>query len=761
MNDHITTDTIDPSWTDPAASVRFLQQLREHGPWNLSAIGTDGRIVSATFTDPEAAERWIAARAGEGMNIHYTANPATEPTGKGGRATRADVDRIEYVFADADLDKLADDSFLASLSLEERKERVLPRLKNMRKPGTASFIIDSGGGYQVLYRLDPPLEVTADNVELAERVNAGLAAKVIGGDASVRDIAHLLHLPFTANIPNATKRARGRVPCAASVAAVTDELYEADEFPLGRVRKQQEPVEVEFDAAEEVTDLEALATEFDLDADTVAIIRDGRLKKPKAGDDSNSAWAFDGILRLLRRKVPHALIKGLLLDATYGISKHILSARHTPDDQERYAERQIRNALSAIKAEHDEPAFREPVDLGANVSAAEDDMAAWFSDNFTPIGQVDIAGLPQTPWLIPGLLLYGETSLVGGRGGVGKSLHAWQIGVAVARGIEFAWWPAPERRRKVLVLSGEDDVNEIERRVAAACQAMKIERSDLGDDFMVWKHRNIHLAERDMKSGAIERTKLWSAVRWAVQHLDVGLVIVDPLIKASMGFAESKNEDMEALFTVIRSLTEGYECAVLIDDHFAKGGIGGDQAAIRGASSKVDAARVAITLTQMTEKEWKRFSPPRPVESYVRFYDPKQNYAKKQGGQWLQLVEFPVGNGETRPALRAVNLLNMDEFLDPATWPHREAFLRLVMEGREEGEQHGWPYCSATKGPKDSRLDSAVAERFNLTIGQARDWIRAFDAEGSIMQVDWMSPTRNQSKVWQINPDFEPSTEYE
>src|SRR5690606_39388825 len=99
-----------------------------------------------------------------------------------------------------------------------------------------------------------------------------------------------------------------------------------------------------------------------------------------------------------------------------------------------------------------------------------------------------------------------------------------------------------------------------------------------------------------MKTGAITRTKLWAAVRWAVQHLDVGLVIIDPLIKASMGFEESKNEDMEALFTVIRSLTEGHECAVLVDDHFAKGGIGGDQASIRGASSKVDAARVAITL---------------------------------------------------------------------------------------------------------------------------------------------------------------------
>lgn len=492
MNKHI-TDIADPSWTDPAAAVRFLRQLRPDGPWNLSAISPSGRIVSETFTEPEVAKRWIAARAVDGMNIHYTANPATKPTGKGGRATKADMKLIEYVFADVDLDKIEDGSFLAGLPLNERKERALPILRGIRKPGSPSYIVDSGGGFQVLYRLDPPLAATPDNVELAERINAGLAAEVPGGDGSVHDIGHLLRMPFTANLPNATKRRRGRVPCPARLVASTGEVYEAEEFPLGRKRKKAEPVDVEFDVAEDVNDLDALAAEYGLDADTVAIIRDGRLKKSKAGDDSRSAWAFDGILRLLRHKVPHATIKGLLLDPAYGISSHVLSARHTPEDQEAYAERQVRNAIGAIKAEQDEPAFREPVDLGAHdateetseARGTEDDMAGWFGENFTTIGQIDVTSLPKTPWLIPGLLLYGETSLVGGRGGVGKSLHAWQIGVAVAMGIEFAWWPAPERQRKVLVLSGEDDVNEIERRVAAACQAMKVERSDLGDNFLV------------------------------------------------------------------------------------------------------------------------------------------------------------------------------------------------------------------------------------------------------------------------------------
>lgn len=429
-----------------------------------------------------------------------------------------------------------------------------------------------------------------------------------------------------------------------------------------------------------------------------------------------------------------------------------------------YIDQKVRNAYqyaSGDAGERSAAAAGDDFEDDADEVDPPEDLGVFFADNFAAIGQCDVATIPHTPWLVPSLLLYRDVTLVGGRGGVGKSLHAWQIGISVATGKAFAWWEAPARARRVLVLSGEDDVDEIERRVSAACQSAGVDRSKLGDQFMVWRHRKIHLAIRDGKTGKISRTMLWRVVRWAIENLDVGLVIIDPLIKASAGFGESENSEMEALFLEIRALTLGHDCAVLVDDHFAKGGAGGDQAAIRGASSKVDAARVAITLVSMTSKEWEQLRPPAPVERYVRFADPKQNYGPKRGAQWLQLVDYAVGNGETRPALQPIDLAAGQDFLEPETWEHRETFLDLVRQGRSAPEQLGWPWCVSTKGPKETRLDQALVNLLGLTLKQAQAWVSAFDAEGSIVREDWISPTRNSSSVWRINTEFEVPTEYE
>jgi len=392
-------------------------------------------------------------------------------------------------------------------------------------------------------------------------------------------------------------------------------------------------------------------------------------------------------------------------------------------------------------------------DVGPDEQLVGDEWSLWFSEHFSHAGRMDPKDIPHTQWLIEGLLLQRDVTLVGGRGGVGKSLHAWQIGLSVATGVPFARWNPPGRPRRVLIISGEDDPIEIERRVSAACQAMGVSRADIGENLMVWQDRAIHLAEKEGRSGAVKRTKLWHGIRWAVENRDVGLIIIDPLVKASAGFDESSNGDMDTLFQHIRALTDGFDCSVLIDDHFAKGGVAGDQASIRGASAKVDAARVALTLSQMTDEDFRRLKPPKPASTYVHVFDPKQNYAKKRGGQWLELVEYQVGNGEVRPAMKMRDLESTKDFEDTATWVHRDTFLTLVKHGRTNGAHTGWPWCTAAKGPRDSRLEVAMAEAFDLTRDEALGWIQSFADKGQIVQEMWESPTRNRTSVWRLAQD--------
>lgn len=384
-------------------------------------------------------------------------------------------------------------------------------------------------------------------------------------------------------------------------------------------------------------------------------------------------------------------------------------------------------------------------------AAAPEDIARKHADwvaNWIDIGQRDIATLPRTPWLTKDFLLYNDIALVSGPGGVGKSIHAWQVGVHVAQGMPFGWWEAPERPRRVLVLSGEDDLDEIERRVAVACKLAGVERASLGDRFKVRNSRNIRLVRRDMQSGKITKLPLYDEIHWMVRQFDIGLLIIDPLIKVSSGFVESSNDDMEELFDIIRNLTTGVQCAVLIDDHNNKSG-GTDRNANRGASAKIDAARFSGNLLQMTDKEADDIKPPQPPESYVRFVGTKANYGKRIGSMWMELVEYEVGNGETRVALRPRSIaeLKAASAPDPETWEHSDAFLQMVASGRQHPHAQ-WPWVAYPKAKREDRLDAAMADKFGMTLEDAREHIEEFERRGIIWRDRWKSPTRNTIEVW-------------
>jgi hypothetical protein len=87
---------------------------------------------------------------------------------------------------------------------------------NARTAGEgASAIIDTGGGYQVIWRLKDKLPASSNQTRL-ENQNRGLAAR-FEADKVVTDMPRLLRLPGSVNWPDADKQKRGRVPRRASV----------------------------------------------------------------------------------------------------------------------------------------------------------------------------------------------------------------------------------------------------------------------------------------------------------------------------------------------------------------------------------------------------------------------------------------------------------------------------------------------------------------------------------------------------------------
>ncbi len=367
--------------------------------------------------------------------------------------------------------------------------------------------------------------------------------------------------------------------------------------------------------------------------------------------------------------------------------------------------------------------------------------------DFISIGPLCPAEIPATNWLIPNFLLRGTVTLAGGMGGVGKSLFAWNLGATVAIGSRFAWFEAPGAAEPVIVLSGEDDTSEIRRRLAAACGALNIQQRDLADNFLAYPSLAIGLAINE--NGKVKHTPLWKSVRGLLAEKKAGLLIIDPLIKAGAGFDENSNADMEALFMSIQSLVDGTDCAALVLDHFAKSGEGSSQNAIRGASAKVNASRATITLSQMSETDFKSMKLSGQRERYILFQTPKLNYGKRTGKHWFELTDFPVGNGEMRPAYVEYDPKCL---IDPRTWEHRDAFLTLVKNGRDD-KGGKTPWRATTKGPREARLDTAVEKLADVSPMMAQRWVEAFEWAGLIRRVEIRKDGKPKS-IWELNPDY-------
>jgi putative DNA primase/helicase len=108
---------------------------------------------------------------------------------------------------------------------EQERERILAALLGYRP--RPHVIVDSGGGFQGLWRLATSIQVEG-NITQPEGCNRLLAAH-LGGDACW-NVDRILRVPYTINLPNAKKRACGRARALASVVHESEGTYPLDDF---------------------------------------------------------------------------------------------------------------------------------------------------------------------------------------------------------------------------------------------------------------------------------------------------------------------------------------------------------------------------------------------------------------------------------------------------------------------------------------------------------------------------------------------------
>lgn len=316
------------------ATLAFLRHLRAEGPWQLSAIALDGSIKTKTFGPDTTALMldWLEERDGH-CNLHFLVNV---PRGNE-RPTREKIARVDYLHCDVDP--------RVGEPLEKEQERIR-RLLTDKRPSSVpepTTIIFSGGGYQALWKLREPVVIDGDlaRAEDIERRNRHLA-NVLDGDAC-GDVARLLRLPGTMNLPDAKKAAKGRVPALADLVWFKPEVtYSLEDFAQAPPKGQAEPT-AKVTRLENVDELDKWKVP---DRVKVIIVQGHHPDERKDGDNSRSAWLFDAICQLVRAQVPDDVIFGIITDKDFGISASVLDKG---TNAARYATRQIERAKEEVK----------------------------------------------------------------------------------------------------------------------------------------------------------------------------------------------------------------------------------------------------------------------------------------------------------------------------------------------------------------------------------------------------------------------------
>ncbi len=233
-----------------------------------------------------------------------------------------------------------------------------------------------------------------------------------------------------------------------------------------------------------------------------------------------------------------------------------------------------------------------------------------------------------------------------GDGGVGKTAVRHVQAVSLASGRSLSGEHIFKRAR-VLIISLEDDIDELRRRIWAIRLHYGVAAAELdGWLFLCAPGKEAGKLMITDHRGRLVIGELFAKLEHVVvaRHLD--LLILDPLVKTH-SVPENVNDAMDAVIGLLTTLGVKYDIAVDVPHHTSKGASEpGDASRGRGASATVDAGRLVYTATPMSRDEAKAFGvPPDDRWDYIRIDRAKVNITRKSGAaKWFRLVGVPLNN---------------------------------------------------------------------------------------------------------------------
>jgi len=352
---------------------------------------------------------------------------------------------------------------------------------------------------------------------------------------------------------------------------------------------------------------------------------------------------------------------------------------------------------------------------------------------------------PPREWLLGNQFCRKFLSGVLAPGATGKSALRLVQFMALATGRPLSGQHVFQRSR-VLLVSLEDDRDELRRRIAAARMHHGVDRDELRGWLYCWTPKGIKLAE--IKDNARQKGQLETLIRAKIANRKFDLVALDPFIKLHT-MEENDNTAMDFVCDLLVKITA--ECNVAVDaPHHTKKGlqVAGDADAGRGASSQRDAGRLLYTLTRMTEEEAKAFNVPFERRAlYVRLDNSKVNIAPpSQEATWFKLVGVKIGNG-TAQYPNGDEVQTVEPWHPPKTWEGVSSHqLNAALTDIAAGLPNGQRYSDGSKAT--TRAAWPVIQRYcpDRNEDQCREIIRTWVKNGVLLSEDYDDPVERKSR---------------
>lgn len=173
------------------------------------------------------------------------------------------------------------------------------------------------------------------------------------------------------------------------------------------------------------------------------------------------------------------------------------------------------------------------------------------------------APVPEREWTVPDYIPHKAVTLLSGDGGQGKSLLALQL--AVARALAKDWIGLLPEPGRTLVISAEDDSDEMHRRLDAIRKFYVATWTDLADI------RLIDLVGEDpllavLAKGKIEPSPAYEALNELVAKFKPSLVILDVLADLFPG-DESDRAHVRQFNNLLKRVASNHACAIMLLAH--------------------------------------------------------------------------------------------------------------------------------------------------------------------------------------------------